>query len=66
MYFLIKKFIIYISRKIILAEFNYNIYNKKLFVIVAVIKKLKIYIKSVSEITVFIDYKNLIKFYIIK
>ena len=48
------------------AELNYNIYDKELFVIVVVFQTWKIYVKGSTNITVFIDYKNLIIFYIIK
>ena len=44
------------------VELNYDIYNKKLFIIVAVFQTWKIYMKRVSKITVFIDYKNLVNF----
>ena len=46
----------------ILVELNYDIYNKKLFAIVAVFQIWRIYVEEVSEIIVFIDYKNLINF----
>ena len=48
------------------AELNYNIYNKKLFTIIAVFQTWKIYTENITEITVFIDHKNLIIFYVIK
>ena len=53
-------------KKMISAELNYNIYNKKLLAIVTAFQIWKIYIKKVSEITVFTDYKNLVNFCIIK
>ena len=49
-------------RKIILAELNYDIYNKELFMIVVVFQTWRVYVKKASEIIVFIDYKNLINF----
>ena len=47
----------------ILVKLNYNIYNKKLLGIVIVLKKLKVFLYSTTELfKVVIDYKNLIKF----
>ena len=54
------------SRKMILIELNYDIYNKMLFVIIAAFWILKKYIKKTLEIKVFINYKNLVNFCIIK
>ena len=48
------------------AELNYDIYNKKLLAIIAVFQIWRIYIEGASDITVFIDYKNLTNFCIIK
>ena len=50
------------SRKIILVELNYDIYNKELFIIIIVFQIWRIYVEGVSEIIIFIDYKNLINF----
>ena len=44
------------------TELNYNIHDKELFIIIVVFQTWKIYMKEVSEITVFIDYKNLVNF----
>ena len=56
----------FILRKMISVELNYNIYNKKLFIIVVVFQMWRVYMKKVSKITIFIDYKNLINFYTTK
>ena len=54
---------VYYSRKIILAELNYNIYNKKLLDIVTVLKKWKPFLYNITELfKVVINYKNLIEF----
>ena len=58
--------IAYILKKMISAEFNYDIYDKKLLAIVAVFQIQKIYIEGISDITVFTDYKNLTNFCITK
>ena len=50
------------SRKMTLVELNYDIYDKELFAIVAAFQTWRIYMKGVSEITVFTDYKNLVNF----
>ena len=44
------------------AELNYDIYNKELFTIIIIFQTWRVYVKEVSEITVFTDYKNLINF----
>ena len=56
----------YYSKKISLAEQNYNIGNKKLLIIIAALKEWYIYIKGAVETTVYINYKNLLSFIIIK
>ena len=48
------------------AEFNYDIYDKELLAIVVVFQIWKVYVEGTSDIIVFIDYKNLINFCIIK
>ena len=45
-----------------LAELNYNIHDKELLMIVVVFQIWRVYMKEVSEIIVFINYKNLINF----
>ena len=56
----------YYSRKILLVKQNYNIINKELLAIMAALKKWYIYIKRAVETTVYINYKNLLLFIIIK
>jgi len=53
-------------KKLLLIEQNYNIYNKKLLAIVIFLKLSKIYIKKLSKLTIFINYKNFVYFTIIK
>ena len=54
---------VYYSQKIILAELNYNIYNKELLGIVTVLKKWRAFLYNTTELfKVVINYKNLIGF----
>ena len=47
----------------ILAKLNYNIYNKKLLGIVAVLKEWRAFLYNTTKLfRVVINYKNLIKF----
>ena len=47
----------------ILAELNYNIYNKELLGIVAALKKWRAFLYNTTKLfKVVIDYKNLIRF----
>ena len=49
------------SRKFTDAEFNYEIYDKKLLIIIAILKKWKVYFKkSKYLVIIYNDYKNLI------
>ena len=57
---------VYYSRKILLIEQNYDIINKKLLIIMVTLKKWYMYIEGVIEIIVYIDYKNLLLFIIMK
>ena len=50
------------SRKMIPAELNYDIYNKELFMIVVVFQTWRVYIEKVLEIMIFMNHKNLINF----
>ena len=53
----------YYNWKITLAELNYNIYNKELLGVVAVLKKWRAFLYSTIEpFKVVIDYKNLTEF----
>ena len=51
----------------ILAELNYNIYNKELLGIVTAFKKWRAFLYNIMELfKVITDYKNLVKFLTIK
>jgi hypothetical protein len=53
----------YYSRKIILPELNYDIYNKELLAIITVLKKLRAFLQGTIELFIIkMDYKNLIGF----
>jgi hypothetical protein len=57
----------YYSRKIILLELNYNIYNKELLGIVTALKKWRAFLQGTEKLFIVkMDYKNLIGFLIIK
>ena len=56
----------YLSRKLLLIEQNYNIYDKKLFAIVVSLKLWKVYIEKLLRLTIFTNHKNLLHFIIIK
>ena len=63
----IQYLIVYYSKKLILLELNYNIYNKELLVIVTVLKKWRAFLQGIIKLFIIkIDYKNLIKFLITK
>ena len=52
---------------LILLELNYNIYNKKLLAIIAVLKEWRVFLYEMTELFMIkIDYKNLTGFLIIK
>jgi hypothetical protein len=54
--------ITYYSRKLSLAEQNYNIYDKELLAVVVSLEHFRIYAIGVRNLTVYIDYKNLTTF----
>ena len=57
----------YYSRKIILLELNYDIYNKELLTVVTVLKEWKAFLQRTTEpFIVKTDYKNLTGFLTIK
>jgi hypothetical protein len=57
----------YYSRKIILLELNYNIYNKELLGIVAAFKEWRAFLQGTEKLFIVkMDYKNLTGFLIIK
>ena len=56
----------YYFRKLSLAKQNYDIHDKKLLAIVAVLEAWKIYTERASELTILTDHKNLLHFITIK
>ena len=63
----IQYLVVYYSRKLIPLELNYNIYNKKLLAIIAVLKKQRVFLQEIIELFIVkIHYKNLIGFLITK
>ena len=58
--------VVYILRKLSLAEQNYDIYNKELLAIVAALETWRVYAEGSPDLTIFTDYKNLLHFTIIK
>ena len=52
----------YYSRKLILAEQNYNIYDKELLAIVASLQHQRVYAEGVLGLIILTDYKNLLYF----
>ena len=55
--------VVYYSRKMIPLELNYNIYNKELLGIVAVLKKQRAFLQGIIEpFIIKTDYKNLTRF----
>ena len=51
--------IVYFLRKMLLAEQNYEIYDKELLAIVAALRYWRIYCKGATGLTIYSDYKNL-------
>ena len=63
----VQHLVVYYSQKIIPLELNYDIYNKELLAIVAVLKEWRVFLQRIMELFVVkIDHKNLIGFLIIK
>jgi len=52
----------YYFRKLLLAKQNYNIHDKKLLAIIAALEAWRVYIERALELTILIDYKNLLHF----
>ena len=50
------------SRKLSLVEQNYDIYNKELLAIVAALETWRVYAEGLSDLTIFINHKNLLHF----
>jgi hypothetical protein len=53
---------IYYFRKLLLAEQNYDIHDKKLLAIVAVLKAWRVYTEEALELTILTNHKNLLHF----
>ncbi len=61
------KLIIFYFRKIISVKLNYKIHNKELLAIIIAFNKWRVYLKEFKYfIKVYINYKNLLYFIIIK
>ena len=59
--------VVYYSRKLTPLELNYNIYNKELLAIVAVLKEQRVFLQKITELFIIkTDYKNLTGFLTIK
>ena len=59
--------VVYYSRKMTPLELNYNIYNKELLGIVAVLKEQRAFLQRIIELFIIkTDYKNLMGFLTIK
>ena len=54
--------IAYYSRKMSQAEQNYDIHDKELLAIVALIQNWRVYAESCLELTIYTDHKNLLSF----
>ena len=54
--------IVYYLRKLILAEQNYDIYDKELLVVVVALTYWRVYCEGVLQITIYTNYKNLLYF----
>jgi len=52
----------YYSRKLSLAEQNYDIHDKKLLAIVVALEAWRVYIEGASGLTILTDHKNLLHF----
>jgi len=57
---------IYLLRKLLLVEQNYDVHNKKLLAIVVFLKSWKVYIEELLKLTILTNHKNLVHFIIIK
>ena len=54
--------IAYHLRKFISAKERYNVHNKELIAIVNALQHYRVYAESCLELTIYIDYKNLVYF----
>jgi len=57
---------IYLLRKLLLVEQNYDVHNKKLLAIVVFLKSWRVYIEELLKLTILTNHKNLVHFIIIK
>ena len=63
----IQYLVVYYSKKLTPPKLNYNIYDKKLLIIVAVLKEWRAFLQKITELFIIkTDYKNLIGFLTIK
>ena len=58
--------VVYMSKKLSLAEQNYDIYKKELQAIVAALETWRVYAEGLPDLTIFTNYKNLLHFTTIK
>jgi len=56
----------YLSRKLLLAEQNYDVHDKELLAIVASLESWRVYTKESSKLTILTNHKNLVHFTTIK
>lgn len=56
----------YFFKKLSLTKQNYDIHDRKLLIIVAILKYLNIYAKKTKKFNIYINHKNLFKFTTIK
>jgi hypothetical protein len=52
--------IAYYSRKFTAPEERYNVHDKELMAIVDLLQHWRVYAESCSDLTIYIDYKNLV------
>jgi hypothetical protein len=54
--------IAYYLRKFTLPKERYNVHNKELIAIINALQHSRVYAESCLELTIYIDYKNLVQF----
>ena len=54
--------ITFLSKKLLLTKWIYDIYNKELLAIVTLLNIQKMYTEEALELNIYIDYKNLLYF----
>ena len=63
----VQHLVVYYSRKLTPPELNYNIYNKELLTIIAILKKWRAFLQGTIDLFIVkMDYKNLTGFLTIK